>query len=310
MKKLISVILTAALLLGLACSASAVTTGDEKYNFYSHGYYSVTKEDYLGYLKKLCDERPTVYSDDELAEVYNRISYFMLNRNSIFSSDKALSSLLGYIKFVGLRNDDNFNCVEVIMENLNPKLAGLFSEYICDSDAVVLWSENYSSAPTYSEELNLKPARETAISLSAGQTLSVPVFNASGVQLWKTSNSAVLSVGDGKITARKKGSATVTAVYNTSVEISFRYKVTDNPRLTVGGKTVTSVSVKKGGTKAVRIVGKSPKFVNVYTNTPKAKVVSAPSAKVFKVKGLKKGSTIIKIKVNKAFTLKLKIKVK
>lgn len=57
------------------------------------------------------------------------------------------------------------------------------------------------------------------------------------------------------------------------------------------------------------IKGKAKTVKNVYTNTKKAKVVSKKTTSTIKVKGLKKGSTTLKIKVN-GVVLKLKVKVK
>ena len=66
--------------------------------------------------------------------------------------------------------------------------------------------------------------------------------------------------------------------------------------------------MKKGKTKSVTITGKASTVNNVYTNTKIAKIISKSSASTIKVKGLKKGSTTLKLRVN-GFVLKLKVKV-
>ena len=66
--------------------------------------------------------------------------------------------------------------------------------------------------------------------------------------------------------------------------------------------------MKKGKTKSVTITGKASTVNNVYTNTKIAIIISKSSASTIKVKGLKKGSTTLKLRVN-GFVLKLKVKV-
>ncbi|MBR2280214.1 MAG: hypothetical protein IJ903_04730, partial [Ruminococcus sp.] len=80
--------------------------------------------------------------------------------------------------------------------------------------------------------------------------------------------------------------------------------VTTSPKLSK--KTVT---VKKNKTVSVKITGKAKAVKNVYTNTKIAKITSKNTAATLKIKGLKKGSTTLKVKVN-GVVLKLKVKVK
>ncbi len=311
MKRIVSIILATALALGICVPASAATIGDEKYNIYSDNYYNLSYDMYLDYLKTLREQRGTLYSAEELGEVYDTISYYIANRNNIETNSKALEVLLNGLMFVGIRADETYNCVEVIAKDMSPKAAEIFSEYICDSDAVVLWNVSYNAAPTYNEDLDVKPSQKlkAPIKLKPGATYSIPIANKSKVQLWKSTDAKVASVSGGKITARKKGSASITAVYGTAVEVSFGCDVTASPKLTVGGKKVTSISVKKGKTKSVKLSGKAAAISNVYTNTKKAKFTSAKSASLLKVKGLKKGTTTLKVKVNNSVTLKLKVRV-
>lgn len=81
-------------------------------------------------------------------------------------------------------------------------------------------------------------------------------------------------------------------------------KVASKPRL-----SKKSVKVKKGKTVKVKIIGKTPGTKITYKNTKYAKITSKRTASVLKVKGLKKGKTTLKIKVN-GVTLKLKVTVK
>ncbi|MCH5303369.1 MAG: hypothetical protein J1E41_00775 [Ruminococcus sp.] len=71
-----------------------------------------------------------------------------------------------------------------------------------------------------------------------------------------------------------------------------------------------SVCVKKGKTCTVSIIGKKSGIKNKCTNSSCAKIISKNSSSKLTVKGLKKGTTTLKIKVNNSKTLKLKVKVK
>ena len=88
-----------------------------------------------------------------------------------------------------------------------------------------------------------------------------------------------------------------------------RYTVVLVPRSEEHIGIQNSVKVKKGKTVKVRVIGKAPGTKNTYKNTKYAKITSKRTASVLKVKGLKKGKTTLKIKVN-GVTLKLKVTVK
>ena len=124
------------------------------------------------------------------------------------------------------------------------------------------------------------------------------------VKAWKSSDSKVVKVKNGKLTALKKGTATVTATLTTGEELTCKVKATSSPKL-----SKNSVTVKKGKTVTVKITGKASSVKNVYTNTKYAKILSKNTAAVLKIKGLKKGSTALKIKVN-GVILKLRVNVK
>lgn len=151
-----------------------------------------------------------------------------------------------------------------------------------------------------------KPAAKisaAAASLNAGATKALKVTNGT-VKSWSTSNKAVATVSKGKITALKKGSATITATLTNGKKLTCKVTVKTSPKL-----SKSSVTVKKGGSVKVNIKGKAATVKNVYTNTKIAKVMSSNTATSIKVKGLKKGTTTLKIKVN-GVVLKLKVKVK
>ena len=311
MKRIICFVLAFAMLACFVDSASAVTVGDENSNIYSMNWASASYVEYYDYLKALRESRGTVYSADELTEIYNQISFYMINKKSIETSDVKLQNLINSILLVGIRTDSECNCVEVVVYDLSEKKAELFSEFICDSDAVVLWNNSQLNAPSaeYTEvEFDVKPADPTAINLKSGQTKSIPVANKDKVQLWKSSSKAV-EVRDGTAIACKKGSADVTAVYSSTVEVTFHCEVTNNPALKYNGKNVSSLKIKKGKSKSLKLIGKVSSINNKYTSAKKAKIASKASAKTIVIKGLKKGSTAVKIKVNNSYTFKINVKV-
>ena len=125
------------------------------------------------------------------------------------------------------------------------------------------------------------------------------------MESWNTSNKNVAVVKNGKVTALTKGKAVITAKLNTGETLSCPVTVATNPKL-----SKTSLNVKKGGTAKVKILGKAISINNEYANTKYAKVTSKRSASTLTVKGVKKGTTMLKIKVNGVRTLNLRVKVK
>ena len=140
-------------------------------------------------------------------------------------------------------------------------------------------------------------------SLNAGATKALTVTGAS-VTMWTSSNKAVATVTNGKITALKKGTSTITATLAAGGTLTCKVTVNTNPKLS---KSSVTVKIKK--TVTVKITGKAATVKNVYTNTKIAKIASKNTAEKLAVKGLNKGTTTLKIKVN-GVVLKLKVKVK
>ncbi len=144
---------------------------------------------------------------------------------------------------------------------------------------------------------------KTSVNLKAGKTAGLKVSDGS-VAGWYSSNTKVATVKNGRITALKKGAATVCANLTDGKYLACRVKVTTSPKL-----SKKSITVKKGKTKSVKITGKASGVKNSYTNTKYAKITSKKTASAIRVRGLKKGSSTLKIKVN-GVTIKLKVKVK
>lgn len=315
MKKVLSFLTVILLLLSGMYNASAVTVGDDIYNvFKDTGHGSANFDGYYKYLEDLKTAREKEYTPEELEAVYNQISFYMVNRQAITTEDKDLKDLFNSLLFINIRANDVYNCVEVIIMNLNDKKTELFKEYICDSDAVVLWNVPVLNAPEGNPgvvwtDVGVE-ASPTWIKLKAGNTKGIPIADKSKVKLWKSSNSKSLSVKSGSVRAHKKGKGVITAVYSSAVEVNLNYEVTSNPTLTLNGKKVSSVTVKKKKTKTLIIVGKVSSIANKYKNTKKAKVISKTNSSSVKIKGLKKGKTTLLVTVNNSYTFKIKVTVK
>jgi hypothetical protein len=144
----------------------------------------------------------------------------------------------------------------------------------------------------------------TKANLKSGQSKSLKVTNGT-VKSWSSSNKNVVSVSNGKVTALNKGTTTITATLTTGKKLTCKVNVTTSPKL---GKA--TVKVKNGGTVTVKLSGKVSTIKNKYTNTKYAKITSNANATTLKIKGLKKGTTTLKVKVNGVKTLKLKVNVK
>ncbi len=309
MKKLLSLILILTFFISGTLSVSALTVGDERYNVYNENETQKNYNWYTDYLKGLKLERGKTYSSAELKKIEDQILYYINNKNSMEFSDKFFRLMLDDIVSVNLRDDEEYNCIEVVMKEMNDLWLSLFREYISDSDAIIIWCKGGSYAtdnPNFKVE---SKSPSTRMKMKSGKTLSIPVANRSKVKLWKSSDSKVISVKNGKIIARKKGKATITAMYGSAFEVRFNYTVEDNPKLTSNGKEITSVKVKKGKIKKLKLTGKASEYSNKYTNTKRARITSEKTSKTIKIKGLKKGTTTLKILVNKVKTLKLKVKV-
>lgn len=175
----------------------------------------------------------------------------------------------------------------------------------------ILYGKSGSAAQKYAVEYDVEfvatdipqKLNKTAVSLKSGATADLKVSNGKA-KSWSSSNTKVATVKNGKVTALKKGSVTITATLTTGKKLTCKVNVTSSPKL-----SKTSVKVKKNKTVSVKITGKAGSVKNVYINTKIAKITSKNTASTLKVKGLKKGSTTLKVKVN-GVTLKLKVKVK
>lgn len=161
--------------------------------------------------------------------------------------------------------------------------------------------------PTVTASLKLNKSSVTLYTGKASNTETVKpiVTGKSKTVTWKSMNTKIATVKNGKITAVKKGTTTVRATAN---GITRTVKViVKNPTI-----TVKNVTVKKGKTKKVTVKVKPAKSgIKLAKLTAKQKKIATVTLKNGKltVKGKKKGSFTVKLQSGKA-TKKVKITVK
>jgi hypothetical protein len=146
--------------------------------------------------------------------------------------------------------------------------------------------------------LNIK-----SVNLYVKKTATIKITGQIGTAKFTTSDKKIATVNSkGKITAKKKGTATITVKTN---GITLKTKVTvKNPKINVKNKNGYKLTLKKGKTFKLKITGKvgNAKFT---TNNKKVAKVNSKG----KITAKKKGNAIITIKTN-GITLKCKVKVK
>lgn len=148
----------------------------------------------------------------------------------------------------------------------------------------------------------------TNVSLKSGATKTIKVLNGK-VKNYKVVNSKVAKVNSkGVVTALNKGKTTVIVTLKDGNKLNCKVNVTTAPKL-----SKSTVNVKVGKTVKVKALGKAKNIALKWTvsnknvNTSIAKMISAS---VLNIKGVKKGTTTIKVKVNNVKTLTLKVNVK
>ena len=148
----------------------------------------------------------------------------------------------------------------------------------------------------------------TNVSLKSGATKTIKVLNGK-VKSYKVVNSKVAKVNSkGVVTALNKGKTTVIVTLKDGNKLNCKVNVTTAPKLS---KSI--VNVKVGKTVKVKALGKAKNIALKWTvsnknvNTSIAKMIGAS---VLNIKGVKKGKTTLKVKVNNVKTLTLKVNVK
>ena len=171
-------------------------------------------------------------------------------------------------------------------------------------------NEDFRSVePCYYTHSNAAGLSEYYVNLKSGKTTQIKLKKIT-VKSWKSSNKKVAKVKNGKVVALKKGSAMITAVDSKNRKHYCMVNVKSSPRLTKNRKILKSITVLKGRKKSMEIKGKVRNIDNKYTNTHYAKIISKESDKEIIIRGLKRGTTTLNIKVNGVKNLKLQVNVK
>ena len=251
------------------------------------------------------------YTADEYFNLVNKTaemnytSGWLLNTGSWIADHSKMASaffdnvnkVYSYNKYPTAYNNDFKGMFDYARDWLINRAAWLSKEW---SDKTVTEQEIDNGGP----EKEKQPALSaSSISLKAGVSKKLTVKDGT-VKGWKSSSPKTVKVKNGKVTALKKGKATITVSLTSGEPLKCTVNVTTSPKL--GKKTLT---IKKNGVKTVKIKGKAKGVNNKYKNTKHAKITSKKSSSTLKVKGLKKGKTTLTITVN-GVKLKLKVKVK
>ena len=184
--------------------------------------------------------------------------------------------------------------------------------YSYPSEYIEYWCKNKGFNFVNLESL-YKPKKSNK-SLQAGATFNSAMPGVDNiVSEYSSDNTKIAKIDkSGKVTALNKGTAAVTTTVHPigfnlksyAKAYSYKVKVTTEPKI-----SKTSVTVKKGKEVTVKLTGKAKAIDNKYTNTKLAKITSKTNATSLKIKGLKKGKTTIKVKVNGVKTLSVKVNV-
>ena len=148
----------------------------------------------------------------------------------------------------------------------------------------------------------------TNVSLKSGATKTIKVLNGK-VKSYKVVNSKVAKVNSkGVVTALNKGKTTVIVTLKDGNKLNCKVNVTNAPKF-----SKSTVNVKVGKTVKVKALGKAKNIALKWTVSNKnvdTSIAKMISASVLNIKGVKKGKTTLKVKVNNVKTLTLKVNVK
>ncbi len=157
-----------------------------------------------------------------------------------------------------------------------------------------------TTEPTATEKTKVTVAlAKNEIYVSGTTKVNTNVVNPKGKTSYTSNKKSVAVVNkNGKVTAKKKGVATIT-VKNNGVKAKVKITV-KNPKL-----NKSKINLKKGKSFKIKITGKAGK--QTYTSSKKS---VAKVSKKGKVTAKKRGKAVITVKTNKSVKLKLKVKVK
>ncbi|MBQ5561638.1 MAG: Ig-like domain-containing protein [Lachnospiraceae bacterium] len=168
-----------------------------------------------------------------------------------------------------------------------------------------LTTEDVPSLPSTDNNEKTPVLKNTYSKLKAGAIAKIIVENAGTETIkFKSLNKKIATVNaDGTVTALKKGTATIQVTVG-AITLTYKVKVTSNPFLS---KKV--VTVKKGKTATITVNGKAANTSLQYAKSKLVKISTNKKQTSLKIKGLKTGTTKLKIKINGVVvTLKITVK--
>ena len=174
----------------------------------------------------------------------------------------------------------------------------LNTETVSEETAELTETETESTEPDEA----LPTLNQSYVELKAGGTF---LFKVKGgrVKVVKPSDRKIVKMSKTALTALQKGKVTIKFALQDGTFLTAEVVVKTSPKL-----NAKSITVKKGKTAEVKIIGKAKSVQNTYKNTKYAKIISKRKSSLLTVKGLKKGDTTLGIIVNgKKLNLKVKI---
>ncbi|MGN1130600.1 MAG: Ig-like domain-containing protein [Ruminococcus sp.] len=243
-------------------------------------------------------------------ELVNKVAFNFTDCQNLYDFTTAKTFIEATFEFKSATT----TAVNLTMEELNGNGANGDVAYVTDGAVVSTFSmaakaSTPTPAPTAAPKLNY-----TKVTKKAGQSFTLSVKNQpKGTKLSFSSSKKSVAVvsSSGKVSALTKGSATISVKIKngskTLKTLTCKVTVSINPKINPA-KTLT---VKEGKKATIKITGKAKAVKNVYKvkNKKIAKVTSKTTAEKVTVKGLKKGSTTLTLKVNnKSFKVKVKVK--
>lgn len=139
----------------------------------------------------------------------------------------------------------------------------------------------------------------------AGYEFTLKINGKAVTNCKSTRNNVFKVTKDGKVTVLNKGKATFITAKDSEGKTHKIY-CTNSFSAPSAKKSVT---VKKGKTVTIKLSGKAHSIKNTYKNTKIAKITSKRTADKLKIKGLRRGTTALRVKVNGVKILKIKVKV-
>lgn len=229
-------------------------------------------------------------------------------------------------KSIGFYHDKNTG-KDKRVKGLKVKLFGVSFSALANTESY-LYNNNFIWTADITEEDGISG------SYSEGYTFRV-TYNGEKLSKIKSSNKKVVKVNsDGRLFCLKTGKSDLTFKLNDGTKKTFRLYVGysggsmdfvnlypdvvyvdkkynlryfyDNDR---GNTCPEYLPLKQGSVLKLPISGKVKSINNIYKSSNKAKIISSPSDDVLKIKGLKKGETAVKIRINGIKTIKIKLKI-